>query len=82
MPSRFNVGGLYMSDINKGLYDIPNIWDSEFLGTLSKHTPFVVLDIEYYLTKRFLKVLTVDGMIGFIKMFEEGEKVKEFNYNE
>ena len=72
IPNKFNIGGLYISHVEHILFDAPDIFYSDYLGKVPEHTPFVVLDLEFF-SKRCIKILTTEGMIGFIKLFERDE---------
>ena len=79
-PDNYKIGGLYVSDIDKGLYSSTSVWGTKVIGQLDKDIPFILLDSKNFIETSFLKVLTSDGSIGFIRIFRSwGETIKEFN---
>mgnify|MGYP006270517441 FL=1 len=73
------VGELYRCKIRRGLFKINLItekyYTSSHIMEIHPETPFVVLGIEYYSTKKHLKVLTIDGIVGHIIYESDIEKV-------
>ena len=82
--SDIKLGRLYTSKIDKTLYDSMNIWTGKDIGQVDKNIPFVLLGFSpwenfssYYQTS-FLKILSNDGKIGFIRIFVSfGETIEE-----
>ena len=73
------VGQLYRCKSRRGLLQINRITEKYYttshITEIHPETPFVVLAIECSFTKKHLKVLTIDGMIGHIFYESDMEKV-------
>ena len=78
----FNIGALYTIDTEKWLYLKPDIWKSKGLGSIRKNVPFVILEFGNFQNHvDFIKILTIDGVIGFITCYCD-DIFKEVKSNE
>ena len=81
--TNLKLGKMYISGIDRALYDSPSVWSSKVIGQLDKNIPFVLLDSGDFIKTSCLKILTANGTVGFVKIFQSfGETINCVESNE
>lgn len=81
--SNLKLGKMYISSIDRGLYESPSVWSSKVIGQLDKNIPFVLLDSGDFIRTSCLKILTANGTVGFVKIFQSfGETIDCVDFHE